>query len=115
QWIRWPIRARGHRSPLLLEELEARRMLNAGDLDPTFATGGKILTNFSAPINATASTTVAQPDGKIVVAGLGNNGTSASDLLLARYNSDGSLDPGFGAGGKVNSEFLFNGVARIAL
>ena len=42
-----------------------------------------------------------QPDGKIVVAG----NTSASSLVLARYNSNGSLDTIFGIGGVVITDF----------
>lgn len=38
-----------------------------------------------------------QPDGKIVAAGK----AATSDLALARYNSDGSLDQSFGSGGVV--------------
>src|SRR5262249_1411043 len=30
------------------------------------------------------------------------------DFALARYNADGSLDPGFGAGGKLTSDFFGN-------
>ena len=36
-----------------LELLEARVMLSAGDLDPTFGTGGKVLTDFERPIAVT--------------------------------------------------------------
>ena len=39
-----------------------------------------------------------QADGKIVVAGGTSNGSS-SDFALARYNTDGSLDTGFGTAG----------------
>ena len=49
----------------------------------------------SAPRSAEIDTAMAlQADGKIVMAG----GT-VSDFVLARYNADGSLDAGFGAGG----------------
>ena len=41
-----------------------------------------------------------QPDGKLVVAG-----DSDANFALARYNSDGSLDAGFGTGGKVITSF----------
>src|SRR5438445_3455918 len=50
-------------SPLRLEELEARRLLNAGDLDPTFGVGGKVLTDFVGPIDAAAVAAVVQTDG----------------------------------------------------
>ncbi len=103
------------RSPPRLEELEARTLLNAGDLDPTFGTGGKILKNLQGPIEAIASATAIQPDGKIVVAGTGYNNTAVQDLLLARYNLDGSLDSGFGSGGKVNTEFFITGVQHLGV
>jgi len=43
-----------------------------------------------------------QADGKIVVAGWAYMGGNI-DFLVMRYNADGSLDPGFGAGGKVTT------------
>src|SRR5205823_1756423 len=57
-----------------LERLEDRTLLNAGDLDPTFGTGGKVLTDFVGPIEAVAAAEVIQPDGKILVAGTGTLG-----------------------------------------
>jgi uncharacterized delta-60 repeat protein len=92
-----------------LELLEDRTLLNAGDLDPTFGTGGKVLTDFVGPIDASAAATVIQPHGKIVVAGTGiltNENLPYRDFLLARYNPDGSLDATFGNSGLVNTEFF---------
>ena len=48
-----------------------------------------------------------QPDGKIVTAGYPSSEQSDSDFLLARCNADGSLDPTFGVGGKVRTNFGF--------
>jgi len=45
------------RLPPYLEALEARTLLNAGDLDPTFGAGGKVLTDFMGPISASAKAT----------------------------------------------------------
>src|SRR6185369_13250141 len=45
-----------------------------------------------------------QPDGKIVAAGAVQFSAS-SDFALARYNTDGTLDGTFGAGGKVTTDF----------
>ncbi|MBS1797974.1 MAG: VCBS repeat-containing protein [Acidobacteria bacterium] len=72
-----------------------------GDLDTTFGTGGIALTNFG--FHDYGKSVVVEPDGKIVVAGHSTNALSSftSDISLVRYNSDGSLDPGFGTGGKV--------------
>src|SRR5207253_9205887 len=44
-----------------------------------------------------------QADGKIVAIGSYNTG-SKTDLALARYNADGSLDPTFGTGGTVTTD-----------
>ncbi|MEV6297277.1 calcium-binding protein [Streptomyces sp. NPDC051896] len=73
-----------------------------GDLDPTFGTGGKVLTDFGGTDFATA----VQADGKIIAVGQ-SDGTSAGDFdfALARYNTDGSLDTSFGTGGKVHTDF----------
>jgi uncharacterized delta-60 repeat protein len=73
-----------------------------GSLDTSFGTGGKVFTNFN--IGGGAFAVMLQPDGKIVAAGaagIQNPGFFISGFALARYNTDGSLDSGFGAGGKV--------------
>ncbi|HEX6647906.1 MAG TPA: delta-60 repeat domain-containing protein, partial [Pyrinomonadaceae bacterium] len=74
-----------------------------GSLDLSFGTGGKVLTNFGN-ISAQAYSMALQPDGKIVLAGYVNFNGSES-FALARYNTDGTLDAGFGTGGKVHTEF----------
>jgi uncharacterized delta-60 repeat protein len=68
----------------------------AGDLDLTFGSGGKVLTDFFGSTDSIQDI-VLQPDGKIVAAG----GAFGSGFALARYNADGSLDTTFGTGGKV--------------
>src|SRR5262249_24079630 len=70
-----------------------------GRPDDTFGGGGRVSFNF--PIGLIGGTAVAyavalQPDGKIVAAG-----GCGSNPVLARLNADGTLDAGFGAGGKV--------------
>jgi uncharacterized delta-60 repeat protein len=69
-----------------------------GTLDQHFGIGGKVTTDFGGFDLADA--VVLQRDGKIVVAGGANN-----NFGLARYNRDGSLDPSFGEGGKVETDF----------
>src|SRR5262245_39163322 len=74
----------------------------SGALDPSFGTGGKVTTDFGG--SAGVSSFALQPDGKIVAAGGAFiNGSPA--FALARYNSNGALDAGFGAGGKVTTGF----------
>jgi uncharacterized delta-60 repeat protein len=73
-----------------------------GDLDATFGTGGVVITNLGGLENAKAL--AIQPDGKIVVAGEGNT-VANRKFLLARYLPDGTMDPAFGSGGVVISDF----------
>jgi uncharacterized delta-60 repeat protein len=79
--------------------------LNAdGTLDTTFGTGGEVLTTFAGP--ATVTDAVLTRDGKIVVVGTADNGPlCCPEFALARYNGDGTLDTGFGMGGKVLTSF----------
>jgi uncharacterized delta-60 repeat protein len=78
-----------------------------GSLDPTFGSGGLVTTDIKGA-NDSAHAVVVQADRKIVIAG-----TAATDessvFALARYNSDGSLDPHFGGGGIVTTSFPAGG------
>src|SRR5207245_5340246 len=73
-----------------------------GTLDPSFGGGGRVLTNFAGRDEASAL--ALQSDGKIVVAGFSGAG-GRQDFAVARYNPDGSLDPSFGSGGRVLTDF----------
>src|SRR5690349_14350859 len=86
------------------EGLERRRLLNAGGLDPTFDGDGFVTAVLPYKGQAKPSYPSAvgiQADGKIVAAGR----TSGLEFGLLRVNPDGSLDPTFGAGGKVTTNF----------
>jgi uncharacterized delta-60 repeat protein len=72
-----------------------------GSLDSTFGTGGKVTTDFGG--NEYAYAIGVQSDGKIVVGGDTNVGAT-QDFVLARYNTDGSLDVSFGSSGKVMTD-----------
>ena len=77
-----------------------------GSLDSTFGTGGKVTTDFGA--NDIGDSVAIQNDGKIVVAGYTTSGLADSgtgDFIVARYETDGSLDTTFGTGGKVTTDF----------
>lgn len=79
-----------------------------GTLDTTFDSDGKVTTDFLGG-NDIAYDIALQADGKIVVAGTKDLGSSAvQDFALARYNGDGSLDTSFGMGGKVTTDFFSN-------
>src|SRR4051794_21715414 len=75
---------------------------SAGGLDPTFGNGGKVLTDFGNgnDSNEFASALALQPDGKIVAAGYRffGNSSGGADMLIVRYNTDGTLDSTFGSG-----------------
>jgi uncharacterized delta-60 repeat protein len=60
---------------------------------------GYVVTIFSSYVDG-ADSVVLQTDGKIVAAGHGPVG-----MPVARYNTDGTLDPTFGTGGKVIVNF----------
>ena len=84
-----------------------------GDLDPTFGTDGKVLTDFDRSTDI-ANAVAIQADGKLVVVGTTyqDNDFSGEDFAVARYNPDGTLDKTFGAGGKVQTDFP--GLAAVA-
>ena len=79
-----------------------------GTLDTTgFGNGtGKVITDFGGTMS-NATSVALQEDGKIVVAGVSNAGTS-DDFAIARYGTDGTLDGTFGANGdgQVTTEFF---------
>lgn len=90
------------------ERLEDRTLLSSpGVLDPSFGTGGKVVTSFAG--DAGARSVALQGDGKLVVAGFANGGATADDFALARYNVNGALDATFGTGGRATITFP-NGV-----
>jgi len=78
-----------------------------GSIDFGFGTGGKQITDFFGA-GAKANSVVLQPDGKFVVAGTASDSATrpvATDVAVARYNSDGSLDSAFGTGGETAIPF----------
>ncbi len=81
---------------LVIVELNAtvvinRRLAN-GNIDSSYGTNG-----FSVPVNINQPVGAIQNDGKIVIAGSTIN--TNSDFILARYNTNGTLDASFGIGG----------------
>src|SRR5262245_37244857 len=61
-----------------------RLAAHAGDLDPRFGSGGRVVTDFGSDYDY-ANAVALQPDGRIVVAGE----TDVSNLALARYMPNG--------------------------
>jgi uncharacterized delta-60 repeat protein len=77
-----------------------------GSLDLTFDSDGWVATDFSTNDDYALSVAL-QADGKIVVAGRTEDSPD-SDVAVARYNTDGTLDGGFGTGGKLTISFGTN-------
>jgi uncharacterized delta-60 repeat protein len=75
-----------------------------GKLDRAFGDGGVVAT--SVATRSEAEAVAVQPDGKFLVAGSAKEPDDDSDVALARYNADGSLDQSFGSGGVVISDFV---------
>jgi uncharacterized delta-60 repeat protein len=85
------------------ENFELVRYNSNGTLDASFGSDGKVTTTFGVLEQgfsyALAYSLAVQEDGKIVLAGEARlNGDR--DFALARYNSDGTLDPSFGTAAK---------------
>lgn len=79
---------------------------NSWDIDTTFGTNGKVVTDFSSGDDIIYKLVVL-PTGKILAGGTATNATK--DFALALYNSNGTLDTTFGTGGKVSTDF-FGGI-----
>jgi len=84
----------------------------AGDVDPTFGSGGVVATDIGGWDSV--SDVLLQPDGRILIAGtIDWNGTR--NPFLARYLPDGSLDAQFGAAGLIIPSRYTQPPPRIAL
>jgi uncharacterized delta-60 repeat protein len=79
-----------------------------GTLDASFGNGGLVTTDFSGSTDRVRRLVI-QSDGKIIAAGFATIGplaTANADFAAARYNTNGGLDTGFGAAGRVRDEVL---------
>ena len=72
-----------------------------GSLDRSFSGDGKVTTHFEE--GALAKSVAIDPRGRVVAAGLVRDGTA--HFALARYRWNGGLDPSFGSGGKLTTDF----------
>ena len=78
------------------------RYQSNGNLDTKFGTGGKVTTDFGS--YSQGNSVAIQSDGKILLAGISNNGTD-KDFAIVRYNNVGTLDSIFGSDGIVTTDF----------
>ena len=72
------------------------RLNNDGSFDTSFDDDGIVTTVVGS--ESSAWSVIQQFDGQIAVSGLGHNGTD-KDIVLLRYNQDGSLDTSFDVDG----------------
>ena len=76
---------------------------SGGALDQSFGSAGKVLTSFGNVDEGIAAVLI-QGDGRIVAVG-SSPPRARGNFLLARYMTRGNLDPSFGKGGKVQTDF----------
>ena len=93
-----------------LEMLEDRCVPSAGQLDPTFGSGGVVVTNVN-PLDS-FSHVVIQPDGKVLAIGPSTTKNYFHQSILIRYTTSGALDSTFGSGGILTTS---NGYTQVAL
>jgi uncharacterized delta-60 repeat protein len=91
--------------PGTVTEFAVRRLNAAGGPDNSFGSAGAASTTISGQRDS-AQAVALQSDGKILVAGRSSN--INVDFAVARFNSNGTLDTGFGgnAGGKLTIDFF---------
>ena len=75
-----------------------------GSLDTTFGGDGRVTTDFTRQYDEALGVAL-QVDGRIVAVGSAGWGTPNPKLAVARYLSNGSLDPSFHGDGKVVTDF----------
>ena len=96
----------GHTSSVNVRDFAIARLNSNGLLDTTFSDDGKTTVDFPNPVGGGALPSYLNvikiaPDGKIVIAGSSQGfGTASFHRIIARLNSDGSLDSTFSGDGK---------------
>jgi uncharacterized delta-60 repeat protein len=87
------------------------RLSTEGEVDTAFGAGGLAAPEFTGA--ELASTVVRQADGKLLVVGSAlDNGVN---MVVARFNSEGDLDTGYGTGGRLVLPFEAPSVANDAV
>jgi len=70
-----------------------------GALDNSFGTEGKVTTDLGNSLDLLNALAI-QQDGKIIAAGY-SSGTSHTNMSIARYNPDGTIDTSFNTDGRI--------------
>ena len=86
------------------QDFAVARLKADGTLDGTFGGTGMVTTHFDG--RDFGSSVAVQPDGKIVVAGLGQaNNSGNGKFIVLRYNPNGTLDTSFDGDGRASINF----------
>jgi len=93
----------GAAGPISSSDFALVRYYSNGALDNTFGSGGRVRTNLG--MGDFGEAIAVQPNGKIVVGGYTTDNQLDTRFALARYTSNGALDPGYGTGGIVRTSF----------
>jgi len=92
--------------PATFYDFAAARYLSDGNIDTTFGVAGKVHTDFGDQNFDRARSAALQPDGGIVAAGFATSQNGGvQSFAVARYNSNGVLDTGFGTNGMTQIDF----------
>ena len=81
-----------------------------GVLDTSFSGDGKLFVTFSGSRNDYCTSGVMQSDGKIVVGGFVDNASNKDQWVLARINTNGTLDTSFGGNSTGMMELSLCGI-----
>lgn len=99
------------RTDASVNDIALVRYQSNGKIDKAFGTNGRVFINVFGNYLDQIFSIAIQSSGKIIVAGYSVNNTSNADIILARFNTNGSLDKNFGTGGIVATDF---GVSEVA-
>ena len=84
------------------------RYLDTGILDNTFGGDGKVTTDIGDEGDHRAYACTVDSEDRVIVAGITHNGGTSfedNDFAVVRYLENGNLDPAFGDGGMVITDF----------
>lgn len=94
------------KNPANFYDFAAARYLANGTIDTSFGVAGKVRTDFGDHNFDQARSAVLQPDGKLVAAGFAiSHGGGVQNFAVARYDSNGALDPTFDSDGMTQFTF----------
>ena len=93
-------------------EIALFRLNSDGTLDTTFGNDGLVTVSVS-PGSDTADALAVESDGSILVGAAIGNASGGSSAGLVHFNSDGSLDIGFGSGGVLSFPSVGTGLDAI--